>query len=109
MINGVRDSPRFGEASGQFKGMEHGPKLKTMKEILRVLGNFEAEESSQIILREENANKKQKINHDTSVNLAGKDNNPKNRKVFPAGSCRVHPTSTNHNNYRIINSYVLQQ
>ena len=96
LINGVRDSPRFAEASGQFKGMD--TKLKTMKEILRVLGNFEAEESSQIILREENANKKQKINHDTSVNLTNRDNNPKNRKVFPAGSCRVHPTSTNHNN-----------
>ena len=90
------DQPRFAEASGQFKGMD--TKLKTMKEILRVLGNFKAEESSQIILREENANKNQKINHDTSVNLTNRDRDSKNMKVFPAGSCRVHPTSTNHNN-----------
>ena len=50
--------------------------IKRMPRILKPI----MKKSSQIILREENANKKQKINHDTSVNLTNRDNNPKNKK-----------------------------
>ena len=72
---------------------------KTVKEVTRILMNFEAEDESQRILRDEVKGRRVKQDKDHSANLTlNKDNNNNKPRVYPAGSCSIHPTATNHDN-----------
>ena len=61
--------------------------------------NFEAEDESQRILRDEVKGRRVKQEKDHSANLTlNKDNNNNKPRVYPVGSCSIHPTATNHDN-----------